>query len=155
MTNQFLDTISQTLGTEQGMDFLPRPATEEQTAKDDFKTARTNIKELIEQGMGAIPTMIHLMQEAQSDKMYVAGARMLETLAALNANLVKMAKEEVSSPKTESTVNQTVVKEQHVYVGTTEAYLEQKRQARKLANQNVADEPEVIDVEVSPVTAES
>ena len=139
-----MDSISTSLDTATPMDFLPRPAVEESTAKEDFVLARKNMKEIIEQAMSTLPMMVHLMQEAQSDKMYSAGATMFKTLTDLNKDLAKLSKEE-SKSDSPAPVNQTYIAQQTVYEGTTESYLA-KLKAQREQVQLPAIEAEVVEV---------
>lgn len=145
MNDPNMDIISNTLGAQTPVNYLQRPEQVQADAQADYKIARTNIKELIDQGMETIPTMVQLMKEAQSDKMFAAGAKVLETLSNLNLQLSKLSKEEMTSEKpTEGQPKQTNIGTQHVYVGTTEALLQRMREQKR-------DQQEVIDVEVLEV----
>lgn len=137
MTNdmEVFDPISAALGTETPMVALPRPEQTEQTAAEDFNTARNNLRELITQGMAAVPTMMMLMREAQSDKMFSSGAAYMKMLADLNAQLLKQSKENIKSapvpvaPTGDVHITQT----NHVYHGTTTEYLRQRKREREEA----------------------
>lgn len=147
MNDPNLDTISNTLGAQTPVNYLPRPEQVQQDAQADYKDARKNIRELIDQGMETIPTMVQLMKEAQSDKMFSAGAVVLKTLSELNLQLSKLSKEEMASEKTPAEPQkQTNIGTQYVYVGTTEALLQQNRD-----RQRIQESQEVIDVEVLEV----
>lgn len=143
---EVFDPISEALGTETPMVALPRPEQTEATAAEDFNTARANLRELIQQGMAAVPTMMMLMREAQSDKMFSSGAAYMKMLADLNAQLLKQSKENIKSapPAVAQAQNVNITQTNHVYHGTTTDYLRQ-RKARKLEEAEDVIEGELVE----------
>lgn len=164
MNDLMLDDISSAIGTETGMVSIPRPEIAERTAEEDFHTARNNLRELIEQGMEAVPNMMMLMRDAQSDKLYNSGAAFLKMLADLNGQLLKQSKENVKGmPKMEVPQGSTVTNIQNnstVYVGTTTELLREKRKriaeekAKELEQESQSSE-EVIDGDYQEVINET
>lgn len=131
------DTIGNFLGVVDANDPLPlieRPKYEEKT-EADITTARTNLIELIEQGMEQVPSLLDGCSLSQDPKMYSAAAQFMNVLKDMNATLAK-----INSPlKPKDTAAQTPVPQtiqntqNNVYVGTTEDYLKKKRQEREAA----------------------
>lgn len=146
------DPISLAIGAETGMVPIDRPDTPDKDAKEDYQSARKNISELIEQGMASVPTMLHLMNEAQSDKMYKAAAEYLKVLSGLNIQLAELSKEQIKgtpAAKEAPQVQQITQTNNITYVGTTEKLLEQRRAARK--QRDGISQEDVIDVPSTPV----
>lgn len=64
---------------------------------EDFKNAKTNIRELISIGMEVLPDMLVLIRESENNKMYESAAIFMKTLADLNVKLVDVDKKVPSS----------------------------------------------------------
>jgi hypothetical protein len=134
---QELDSISQALDAATPMALVPRPEVEmHPDVTEDFTSARENMHEMIKQTMEALPGMFSLMREAQSDKMYQAGASLLKVAAELQNQLVTMSreqhvrKESKNDPPHAPTIHQTAV-----FIGSTEDYLRQKAEEAKIVSE--------------------
>lgn len=129
-----MDAISQTLGTEQGMQLIERPKAYESDTASDVSKARENLKELIEQSMEQVPTMLDNMSSSQDSKMYSAAAQFLAVLTEMNNKLSKINspnKPSVSKTSPVSISPGQPVTQNNVYIGTTEDLLRMMSQQSK------------------------
>lgn len=139
------DIIAETLGAEQPLAPIDRPKVDPNQSQD-FNQSRDNIREMIEQAMGALPDMFNVLGQTQDPKMYMAAATFLKTVQDLNVDLVKIHKEKSNTPAptTPGTTNIQETTNNVVFVGSTEEYLRMK----KLRSNNAIDVEvvEVVDV---------
>jgi hypothetical protein len=149
MSNTDLDPISKALGLEVSVPLEPRPVVKQDEdspeVEDDYQSARSNLKELIQQMMENIPEVIAVMQQTQSDKMYGAAAGFIKAAGDLNISLSKLSLDVKKRPKTKEAPQapQTVTQNNtNVYVGTTEGYLQ------SLEKEAASLNPAIIDAEV-------
>lgn len=149
MSNE-LDPISSVFNTGVPVPLTPRPVKEETEApeiEDDYQTARSNLKELIDQMMENVPDIISVMQQSQTDRMYNAAATFVKAAADLNVSLSKLSMDVKKKKGKESPIQeaprQVTQSNTNVFVGSTENFLDILEKRRK--------EPETIDVEVQEV----
>lgn len=57
----------------------------------DYEFARKNLKDVIQQGAGLVPTIIAVAREAEQANMFDAAAKFLKTLSDLNKDLVELS----------------------------------------------------------------
>ena len=135
-----LDAISERLDAALPVSTPDRPQIEHISSSEVKEESDRNIKELIDMGMSTIPTMINLMNESQSDKMFTAGAAVLKTMFELNEKWQEMNKPQQKQQQ-QSTSPTTI---NHVYYGSTEDMLKRKREQRKMAQKAIED-AEIVD----------
>lgn len=79
----------------------------------DIELARTNIKNIIEQGDDSLKEMINLAKQSESPRAYEVAANLMKTLLDANKDFVDMsmkkkyAKEEILHPKEAASTNVT------------------------------------------------
>jgi hypothetical protein len=79
----------------------------------DIELARSNIKNIIEQGDDSLKEMINLAKQSESPRAYEVAANLMKTLLDANKDFVEMsmkkkyAKEEIINPKEASATNVT------------------------------------------------
>lgn len=87
-------------------------ADEDETVQD-IELARTNIKNIIEQGDDSLKEMLNLAKQSESPRAYEVAANLMKTLLDANKDFVEMstkkkyAKEEILHPKEAATTNVT------------------------------------------------
>ncbi len=59
----------------------------------DYEFARKNLKDVIQQGAGLVPTIIAVAREAEQANMFDAAAKFLKALSDLNKDLVELSDE--------------------------------------------------------------
>lgn len=85
---------------------------EDETVRD-IELARTNIKNIIEQGDDSLKEMIDLAKQSESPRAFEVAANLMKTLLDANKDFVEMstkkkyAKEEILNPKEAATTNVT------------------------------------------------
>ncbi len=143
------DMIAQTLGAAQPLMPIERPKVDPNQAQD-FNQSRDNIREMIEQAMGALPDMFNVLSQSQDAKMYMAAATFLKTVQDLNVDLVKIHKEKTPAQTAPSaaTINQETTNNV-VFVGSTEEYMKMKK-----ARADLFIESEVVEAIDVPVVEE-
>ena len=142
------DIIAQTLGAEKPLMPIERPKVDEHQA-EDFNHSRSNIREMIEQAMQALPDMFNVLGQTQDAKMYMAAATFLKTVQDLNVDLVKIHKDKNPvTPNTVAPTTQNITQNNVVFTGTTEEYMRLKRE-KKEKSKDVID-VEVVEADVIP-----
>lgn len=139
------DPIAESLGAETPLVPIARPEVDV-GQQEDFDVARINLKEMVEQAMGALPDMFNVLSQTQDSKMYIAASAFLKTVQDLNSEMVKIHKEKKVN-KVEEVAPANNVTTNNVFIGTTEEYLRLRRERKELEQQNKQSE-QVIDVEV-------
>lgn len=87
-------------------------ADEDETVQD-IEIARSNIKNIIEQGDDSLKEMVNLAKQSESPRAYEVAATLMKTLLDANKDFVDMsmkkkyAKEEIINPKDAATTNVT------------------------------------------------
>lgn len=133
---QALDSISQALDAATPMLPIPRPEVDmHPDVTEDFSAARENMHEMIKQTMDALPGMFSLMREAQSDKMYQAGASLLKVAADLQSQLVTMSREQHVRKESKADSLVPTVLQTAVFIGSTEDYLRQRAEEAKIVSE--------------------
>lgn len=69
-----------------------------QHLESDFNDFRVNMKQLIEDGMEAVPELMKLLGEAESPRMYDSAANFIKTVADLSKNLLEVTSAAAGSP---------------------------------------------------------
>lgn len=127
-----MDAISSFLGTEESVGLIERPKFEE-TTESDIQIARKNLKELIDQGMEQVPSMLDQCQLLQDPKMYSAAAQFINSLKDLNQTLsrinapLKPTEKQIQTPVTQP----QQITQNNVYVGSTEDLIKSKKKQRE------------------------
>lgn len=129
--NNELDTISEFIGTEDGITHDITPIQESQdlvvhddsvavNVSDDYEQARKSMKATIKVGTDIIDNLAKLAEESESPRAYEVLANTLKTLTEMNKSLMdlhKNAKDLMNQPKVgPDTVHNT----QYIFNGSTE-----------------------------------
>jgi hypothetical protein len=86
---------------------------------DDAEFARTNIKELIQKGNGAIDSLLEVAKATDHPRAYEVAANMLKSLAEMNKDLMEIQKRKKDlQPKETSPANGINV-DKAVFIGST------------------------------------
>lgn len=86
---------------------------------DDAEFARTNIKDLIQKGNGAIDSLLEVAKATDHPRAYEVAANMLKSLAEMNKDLMEIQKKKKDlQPKETSPANGINV-DKAVFVGST------------------------------------
>lgn len=97
----------------------------EENRNADYEFARKNLKEVIQQGSGLVPTIIAVAREAEQANMFDAAAKFLKALSDLNKDLVELSDEPRAGHSKKSGKEATTpapapaqVSQTNIYVGT-------------------------------------
>jgi len=113
-----------------------------QDFEQDYKSVRANLKDIIDQGNGAIEGIINVASETESPRAYEVAAQMIKTIAEANKDLLGLHKQ-IKEIKKEENVQNYSQTNNAIYVGSTkelQALVNQSRSAIKsITNDTVVD----------------
>lgn len=170
-----MDKISSILDAAESLPVPARPVVEDaaktvdqetkrfaQRVKDnreiDYDEARSNFKEMIGQTMELIPSLVSLVREAESPRMYEAASAFIKMVSELNNELIdlseKAAGEKVSGkgmsvPAVPVDQSPGEARTDVIFIGTSEELMEKMAERRR--QRQSASNSNVIDVESVPV----
>ena len=115
-------------------------------ADRDYKTVRTNLHNLIDQGQEAIDGILAVASEGDSPRAYEVAAQAIKTVAELNKDLIDLHKQ-VKEIKKEDIVNNHTTNNS-IYVGST-------KQLQELINKDRSSTKRIAKEDIIDVTPES
>jgi len=110
---------------------------------NDYKTVRSNLHNLIDQGQEAIDGILAVASEGDSPRAYEVAAQAIKTVAELNKDLIDLHKQ-VKEIRKEEVVNNNTTNNS-IYVGSTKDLQELINQDRS-ASKRLAKDDDIIDV---------
>jgi hypothetical protein len=86
---------------------------------DDAEFARTNIKDLIQKGNGAIDNLLQVAKATDHPRAYEVAANMLKSLAEMNKDLMEIQKRKKDLQPKENTSTNAINVDKAVFIGST------------------------------------
>ena len=86
---------------------------------DDAEFARTNIKDLIQKGNGAIDSLLEVAKATDHPRAYEVAANMLKSLAEMNKDLMEIQKRKKDLQPKETSPTNGINVDKAVFVGST------------------------------------
>jgi len=86
---------------------------------DDAEFARTNIKDLIQKGNGAIDSLLEVAKATDHPRAYEVAANMLKSLAEMNKDLMEIQKRKRDLQPKETSPTNGINVDKAVFVGST------------------------------------
>jgi len=83
----------------------------------DFESARSNIKELIKSGMGAVDGILKVATESDSPRAYEVLTNMIKTMSDMNKDLIEIHEKLTDAQSKKVTIKNTT--NNSIYVGST------------------------------------
>ena len=119
---------------------------------NDYKTVRSNLHNLIDQGQEAIDGILAVASEGDSPRAYEVAAQAIKTVAELNKDLIDLHKQ-VKEIRKEEVVNNNTTNNS-IYVGSTKDLQELINQDRS-ASKRLAKDDDIIDVTPETTSGEN
>jgi hypothetical protein len=122
------------LEVKQSQSVIPAPEELSDEAQEDFAFARSNIRNLIRQGTGAVDNILEVARESEHPRAYEVVSTLIKTMADMNKDLIdiqKKKKEMVggqASGKPQD--NQTINVDKAVFVGSTTDLIKQMKEKK-------------------------
>jgi hypothetical protein len=86
---------------------------------DDAEFARTNIKDLIQKGNGAIDNLLQVAKATDHPRAYEVAANMLKSLAEMNKDLMEIQKRKKDIQPKETSPTNGINVDKAVFIGST------------------------------------
>jgi hypothetical protein len=86
---------------------------------DDAEFARTNIKDLIQKGNGAIDNLLQVAKATDHPRAYEVAANMLKSLAEMNKDLMEIQKRKKDLQPKETSPTNGINVDKAVFIGST------------------------------------
>jgi len=121
------------LEVQQSQSVIPAPEELSDDAQEDFAFARSNIRNLIKQGTGAVDNILEVARESEHPRAYEVVSTLIKTMAEMNKDLLdiqKKKKELVGGSTTKNQDNQTINVDKAVFVGSTTDLIKQMKEKK-------------------------
>ena len=121
------------LEVQQSQSVIPAPEELSDDAQEDFAFARSNIRNLIRQGTGAVDNILEGARESEHPRSYEVVSTLIKTMAEMNKDLLdiqKKKKELVGGSTTKNQDNQTINVDKAVFVGSTTDLIKQMKEKK-------------------------
>jgi hypothetical protein len=121
------------LEVQQSQSVIPAPEELSDDAQEDFAFARSNIRNLIRQGTGAVDNILEVARESEHPRAYEVVSTLIKTMAEMNKDLLdiqKKKKELVGGSTTKNQDNQTINVDKAVFVGSTTDLIKQMKEKK-------------------------
>jgi hypothetical protein len=121
------------LEVQQSQSVIPAPEELSDDAQEDFAFARSNIRNLIRQGTGAVDNILEVARESEHPRAYEVVSTLIKTMAEMNKDLLdiqKKKKELVGGSTTKNQDNQTINVDKAVFVGSTTDIIKQMKEKK-------------------------
>jgi hypothetical protein len=163
--SQELDKISQFMGAAEGVPPPERNRVDEvkdltRTLRDvqkenyekDYGDARNNLKEIVEESMSLLPSVVVLAREAETASMYLAASSFIKALSDLNKDLLSISQVKDSGTPARQLAAPTVEGESKaenttIYIGTSEEVFKQFSRRNKGKAEDTPHEGDFIVIE--------
>lgn len=114
-------------------ELIPAPEELSNEAQEDFAFARSNIRNLIRQGTGAVDNILEVARESEHPRAYEVVSTLIKTMADMNKDLIeiqKKKKEMIGGSGQRPQDNQTINVDKAVFVGSTTDLIKQMKEKK-------------------------
>jgi hypothetical protein len=120
------------LEVQQSQSVIPAPEELSDDAQEDFAFARSNIRNLIRQGTGAVDNILEVARESEHPRAYEVVSTLIKTMADMNKDLldIQKKKKELVGTNTKNQDNQTINVDKAVFVGSTTDLIKQMKEKK-------------------------
>jgi hypothetical protein len=117
---------------QKSQDLIPAPEELSDEAQEDFTFARSNIRNLIRQGTGAVDNILEVARESEHPRAYEVVSTLIKTMAEMNKDLIDIQKKkkEMIGGSAKSQDNQTINVDKAVFVGSTTDLIKQMKEKK-------------------------
>jgi hypothetical protein len=121
------------LVVQKSQELIPAPEELSNEAQEDFAFARSNIRNLIRQGTGAVDNILEVARESEHPRAYEVVSTLIKTMAEMNKDLIdiqKKKKEMIGGTSSKPQDNQTINVDKAVFVGSTTDLIKQMKEKK-------------------------